>query len=64
MITFSVVNLIRVTFSFFFRTVASVDVVGGPEKGRFSRLSTYFNRGSLGIKDGGTDLLFILDNNF
>ena len=35
MITFSVGNLICVAFTFFFRTVTSADVVGGPEKGRF-----------------------------
>ena len=28
-------DLICVAFSFFFRTVANVDVVGGPENGRF-----------------------------
>ena len=57
MITFSVGNLISVAFSFFFRTVASVDVFGGPEKGRYFRLSTYFNGRYLGVKDGGADLL-------
>ena len=32
MITFSVGNLIRVAFSFLFRTVASADVVDGPNR--------------------------------
>ena len=35
MTTFSDGNLICVAFRFFFRTIASVDVVGGLEKGRF-----------------------------
>jgi hypothetical protein len=55
-----------VAFVFFWRTVASADVVDddGPEKGRLLRLSTYFNGHLPDILDGGADLLSILNNNF
>jgi hypothetical protein len=66
MVTFSIGSLMCVAFVFFWRTVASADVVDddGPEKGRLLRLSTYFNRQLPDMLDGGADLLSILNNNF
>ena len=61
----SIGSLMYVTFHLFLRTVASGDVVGSPEKGRFFRVYlTYFGRRSPGMKDDGADLLSIRINNF
>ena len=58
-------SLLCVAFHLFLRTIASVAVFGGPEKGRLCHLpSTYFCIRLTGMKDGGADLLSsILVNN-
>ena len=45
--------------------MASADIVGGSEEvHRFFRLWTHFSGRSLRIKDGGADLLSVLNNSF
>ena len=65
-VTFSFDSLKHVARHLIWWTVASVDLFddGGPENGRFCRLSSLYFCGRLtGIKDGGVDLLSILVNN-